>query len=219
VLEHAALETERNEMTALSAQLRAARAELEKYNREHRPQTTQTTVRSTPPVTSTTYSYTPQYRHYAYPYAQYGSNYTQVYPGFTPTTPSTTQYQYPALTTAPATGTNTPSQNASAQTQSTSNAEALSKPVSLSLPISSLPALHALGIMPVSSLSVPPPGQPQPQAILKGTTANGTVLSLEVNIGLLQATQVSGLALIINAIAAQAVSATSSQSGSSSVGV
>ena len=207
-------------MTALSAQLRAARAELEKYNREHRPLTAQTTVRSTPPVTSTTYSYTPQYRHYAYPYAQYGSNYTQVYPGFATTTPSTTQYQYPAITTASATGTNTPSQTTPTQTQPTTatptTSEALSKPVSLSLPISSLPALHALGIMPVSSLSVPPPGQPQPQAILKGTTANGTVLSLEVNIGLLQATQVSGLALIINAIAAQAVSATSSQSGASS---
>lgn len=210
-------------MTALSAQLRAARAELEKYNREHRPQTTQTTGRPTPPVTSTTYSYTPQYRHYAYPYAQYGSNYTQVYPGFSTPTP-TTQYQYPVVTTAPATGTNTPSQTTSGQTQTpsttsmTTTSEALSKPVSLSLPISSLPALHALGIMPVSSLSVPPPGQPQPQAILKGTTANGTVLSLEVNIGLLQATQVSGLALIINAIAAQAVSATSSQSGASSAG-
>lgn len=194
-------------MTALSAQLRAAKAELDKYNREHRPQTVQTTVRPTPPVTSTTYSYTPQYRHYTYPYAQYGSNYTQVYPGYT--TPSTTHY--PVVTTpvtVPATGTNTPSQTS----------EALSKPVSLSLPISSLPALHALGIMPVSSLSVPPPGQPQPQAILKGTTANGTMLNLDINVGLLQATQVSGLALIINAIAAQAVSATSSQSGASSTG-
>jgi len=44
------------------------------------------------------------------------------------------------------------------------------------------------------------------------------MLSLEVNIGTLQATQVSGLALIINAIAAQAISATSSQSGASSTG-
>ena len=222
VLEHAALETERNEMSALNAQLRAMRAELEKYNREHRPQTAQSTGRPTPPVTSTTYSYTPQYRHYAYPYAQYGSNYTQVYPGFTPATSTTTQYQYPAVTTGPATG--TPSQTTSAQTHTPpttstiTTSGVLSKPVSLSLPIASLPALHALGIMPVSSLSVPPPGQPQPQAILKGTTANGTMLSLEVNIGLLQTTQVSGLAYIINAIADQAVSATSSQSGASSTG-
>ena len=204
-------------MTALHAQLRSAKAELDKYNREHRPQTVQTPARPTPPVTSTTYSYTPQYRHYTYPYAQYGSNYTQVYPGFTTTTPSTAQY--PVVTTpvtVPTTGASTPSQT-SAQTPSTTS-EALSKPVSLSLPISSLPALHALGIMPVSSLSVPPPGQPQPQAILKGTTANGTMLSLDVNVGLLQATQVSGLALIINAIAAQAVSATSSQSEASSTG-
>lgn len=213
-------------MTALSAQLRAARAELEKYNREHRPQTAQTTARPALPLTSTTYSYTPQYRHYTYPYAQYGSSYTQVYPGFATTTPSTTPFQYPIVTpvNAPATGTNTPSQTASTQTQTPSTAstttvsDALSKPVALSLPISSLPALHALGIMPVSSLSVPAPGQPQPQAVLKGTTANGTMLSLEVNIGSLQATQISGLALIINAIAAQAVSATSSQSGTSTAG-
>ena len=207
-------------MTALNAQLRAARAELEKYNREHRPQVAQTTARPTLPFTSTTYSYTPQYRHYTYPYAQYQSNYTQVYPGFTTATPS-----YPVVTTpvtVSATGTTTSSQTTTAQTPSTtsitSTSDALSKPVSLSLPISSLPALHALGIMPVSSLSVPPPGQPQPQAILKGTTANGTMLCLDVNIGQLQATQVSGLALIINAIAAQAVSATSSQSGASSAG-
>ena len=213
-------------MTALNAQLRAARAELEKYNREHRPQVAQTTARPTLPFTSTTYSYTPQYRHYTYPYAQYQSNYTQVYPGFT--TPSTPQYQYPVVTTpvtisATGTTTSTP-QTATTQGQTSSTtptnttSDALSKPVSLSLPISSLPALHALGIMPVSSLAVPPPSQPQPQAVLKGTTANGTMLSLEVNIGQLQATQVSGLALIINAIAAQAVSATSSQSGASSNG-
>jgi hypothetical protein len=206
-------------MTALNAQLRAARAELEKYNREHRPQAVQTAVRPTPPLTSTTYSYTPQYRHYTYPYAQYQSNYTQVYPGFTTATPSATQYQYPIVTPITAPG-NTPSTSTQtpSTTPTTTTSDALSKPVSLSLPISSLPALHALGIMPVSSLSVPPPGQPQPQAVLKGTTANGTMLSLEVNIGLLQATQVSGLALIINAIAAQAISATSSQSGASSAG-
>lgn len=216
-------------MTALNAQLRAARAELEKYNREHKPQTVQTTVRPTPPLTSTTYSYTPQYRHYTYPYAQYQSNYTQLYSGFTTATPSTTQFQYPVVTTpvtvsAAGTTTSTTSKTATSQTQTPSTtsttpaSDALSKPVSLSLPISSLPALHALGIMPVSSLSVPPQGQPQPQAILRGTTANGTMLSLEVNIGQLQATQVSGLALIINAIAAQAISATSSQSGASSTG-
>jgi len=212
-------------MTALNAQLRAARAELEKYNREHRPQAVQTAARPTLPFTSTTYSYTPQYRHYTYPYAQYQSNYTQVYPGFA--TP-TTQYQYPVVTTPltiPATGTTTSStsQTPTNQTPSTTSpttaSDVLSKPVSISLPISSLPALHALGILPVSSLSVLPPGQPQPQAVLKGTTANGTMLNLEVNLGTLQATQVSGLALIINAIAAQAVSATSSQSGASSAGV
>jgi len=209
-------------MTALNAQLRAARAELEKYNREHRPQTVQTTARPTPPLTSTTYSYTPQYRHYTYPYAPYQSNYTQVYSGFTTATP-TTQYQYPVVTTpiSVSATTSSTSQTATTQTQTPSTAttlDALSKPVSISLPISSLPALHALGIMPVSSLSVPPPGQPQPQAILKGTTANGTMLSLDVNIGLLQPAQVSGLALIINAIAAQAVSAASSQSGASPTG-
>ncbi|KAF9643359.1 hypothetical protein BDM02DRAFT_3191772 [Thelephora ganbajun] len=222
VLAHTVLDTERDETTALNVQLRVARAELEKYNREHRPQTVQPIVRPTPPLTSTTYSYTPQYRHCTYPYAQYQSNYTQVYPGFSTAAPSTTQFQYSVITTpvtvsAAGTTASSPSQTMTAQTQtSPTTLDVLSKPVSISLPISSLPALQALGIMPVSSLSVPPPGQPQPQAILKGTTANGTMLSLDVNIGLLQATQVSGLALIINAIAAQAVSATSSQSGTSS---
>jgi len=80
----------------------------------------------------------------------------------------------------------------------------LSKAIPVQLPVASLPALHALGIMPVPATSLPPPDQPQPQAVLRGTTSNGTMLSLEINLNLLQTTQTSGLALILNSLTSAA---------------
>jgi len=72
--------------------------------------------------------------------------------------------------------------------------------IPVQLPVASLPALHALGIVPVPATSLPPEGHPQPPAVLRGSSVNGTMLSLEINVSLLQSTQMSGLALILNSL-------------------
>ena len=76
----------------------------------------------------------------------------------------------------------------------------VSAAIPVQLPVASLPALHALGIIPVPATSLPPEGQPQPPAVLRGSSVNGTMLSLEINVSLLQSTQMSGLALILNSL-------------------
>ena len=70
----------------------------------------------------------------------------------------------------------------------------------MQLPVTSLSALHALGIVPIPAASVPPPDQPQPAAVLKGSTSNGTMLSLDINVSLLQPAQMSGLAILLNSL-------------------
>lgn len=72
--------------------------------------------------------------------------------------------------------------------------------IPVQLPVASLPALHALGIVPVPATSLPLEGQPQPAAVLRGCTANGAILSLEINVSLLQSAQMSGLAMMLNSL-------------------
>jgi hypothetical protein len=189
VLAQGVLEADRTETTAMNAQLRAARIELDKVQREKR---IATSAQRPTIYAQTSYPYTPQYRHYTYPYAQYQSNYQQVYSSYP--TPTSSQ---------------TVTSVAQSQPQNTSTTHTLpqqtdlipnTKAIPVQLPVASLPALHALGIMPVPATSLPPPDQPQPQAVLRGTTSNGTMLSLEINLNLLQTTQTSGLALILNSL-------------------
>lgn len=68
------------------------------------------------------------------------------------------------------------------------------------IPVGSMPALQVLGIIPVPVASLPPADQPQPLAVLRGSTANGTMLNLEVNVPLLQTGQMNGLAMILNSL-------------------
>ena len=81
--------------------------------------------------------------------------------------------------------------------------------IPVQLPVASLPALHALGIVPVPATSLPLEGQPQPAAVLRGCTANGAILSLEINVSLLQSTQMSGLAMMLNSLVTRSNAATS----------
>jgi hypothetical protein len=71
--------------------------------------------------------------------------------------------------------------------------------IPVQLPVASLPALHALGIVPVPA-SFLPEGQVQPPAVFRGSTCNGTMLSLDINVSLLQSAQMSGLAMILNSL-------------------
>ena len=81
--------------------------------------------------------------------------------------------------------------------------------IPVQLPVASLPALHALGIVPVPATSLPLEGQPPPAAVLRGCTANGAILSLEINVSLLQSTQMSGLAMMLNSLVTRSNAATS----------
>jgi hypothetical protein len=178
ILAQSVLETERNETARISNELRTARADLERIERDKRAASGNmgrvTQYPSATPATMPQY-----YRPYPYPY-------TQVY-GAPMTTGSTSTFQAspPPL---PLTG-YTPYQSGAIPVQ---------------LPVASLPALHALGIMPVPASSLPPPeGQPPPAAVLRGSTANGTMLSLEINVSLLQSAQMSGLAMVLNSLMAR----------------
>ncbi|KAI6021390.1 hypothetical protein BKA83DRAFT_4281280 [Pisolithus microcarpus] len=185
----AILEVERAETAAVSSELRSARNELDAVQREKR-------VASQPTVTKFRSTFYPQasgssqyYRSYAYAYTQpYSANMSGATTSTFYTTPST------RTTTTATTSSSAPSYAPSGGA------------IPVQLPVTSLAALHALGIVPVSASSLPPPDQPQPAAVLKGSTSNGTMLSLDINVSLLQSSQMSGLALLLNSLMSRGVS-------------
>ena len=183
-LAQAVVEADRAEVASLSTELRNARLTLDRIQREKAgtSRLPYHTIPVPPPP--------PYYRHYQYSYAQpYGST-------LQPTaTSSTIAGHAPSATPAAAATTDTP---------------ALTNAIPVQLPVGSLPALHALGIVPVSVASLPSSDQPQPPAVLRGSTANGTMLSLEINVSLLQQAQMSGLAMVLNSLMSRGVSAASS---------
>ncbi|KAG6841887.1 hypothetical protein C0991_005617 [Blastosporella zonata] len=174
------LDGERSETTVLGNELRTLRGEQERREREKRlaAQAARPTYYGQAPNAAS--AVPPQY-YRGYPYA-----YTQAYG--TPAQTSSTS----SFSVSP-----TPAPPSSMQTA-----------IPVQLPVASLPALHALGIVPVPAASLPVEGQPQPAAILRGSTSNGTMLSLEINVSSLQSAQMSGLAMVLNSLM--------SKSGSSS---
>ncbi|KAH9171997.1 hypothetical protein EDB89DRAFT_1968482 [Lactarius sanguifluus] len=223
-LERQALDSERADHSALSTELRTAKADLERITRQQRstahPQRTNYYLSAAP-------VYAHHYRAYHYPYAQtYGvaastSTNTPGYPYSVPLN-STVQYVPPPLTTSatttkilsiatnpagpPLSTTPAPSLSmpatstaASAPTVSAAGTSNVSSAIPVQLPVSSLPTLHALGIVPVPTQSVSADA-PTPPAVLRGTSANGAMLNLEINVSLLQAAQMSGLARMLNSI-------------------
>src|SRR3984957_7740100 len=76
----------------------------------------------------------------------------------------------------------------------------LSGSVPVQLPDTSLPVLASLGIVPVPVASLPAPDQPQPPAGLRGKAANGTILSLQINVAVLQPGQINGLATLLSTL-------------------
>lgn len=177
-LAQAVLEADRSEATLLNAELRTARSEAERLERERRAAVNPARAAYATPPTATTNTQAHYYRNYPYAYAQpYGSTLqtssTSTFSATSPVTPtSTTNY--------------TPYQSSGA--------------IPVQLPVASLPALHALGIIPVPAGSLQAEGQPAPPAVLRGSTANGAMLSLEINVSLLQSAQMSGLAMVLNSL-------------------
>lgn len=175
------LDGDRSENAWLGNELRVARSESERIEREKRAATGST---RTTHFASTPSNLQPQYyRGYSYAYAQ-------AYGNAAPTSASLAPSQ------APTTSTN----------------YSLYQPtgaIPVQLPVALLPALHALGIVPVPATSLPPEGQPQPAAVLRGCTANGAILSLEINVALLQSAQMSGLAMMLNSLVSRSNAVTS----------
>lgn len=171
------LDSDRSENAWITNELRTARTEAERFEREKRASTnlSRTSHFSAAPQIPIPTMQTQYYR--AYPYA-----YTQAYGSPVPAPTMTTFSVAPP----PPASTYTPYQ--------------LSSAIPVQLPVASLPALHALGIIPVPAASLPPEGQQQPPAVLRGSTANGTILSLEINVSLLQSAQMSGLAMVLNSL-------------------
>ncbi|KAH7927146.1 hypothetical protein BV22DRAFT_1085622, partial [Leucogyrophana mollusca] len=168
VLAQYVLEAERSETASVSTELRNARNELDALQREKR-------VASTPTPRPSYYPQPSQAQYYrTYPYA-----YTQPYNASSQGATTSTFYA------------TTPVAQATSYTPATGF-------IPVQLPVTSLSALHALGIVPIPAASLPPAGQPQPPAVLRGSTANGSMLSLEINVSLLQSAQMSGLAFLLN---------------------
>lgn len=142
---------------------------------------------SNPPGMMPTMQATPYYR--AYPYG-----YAQPYGGAPTSAPTSTVARFSATgsPTAP------PPQTASTYSPYLPNGA-----IPVQLPVGSLPALHALGIIPVPALPDGQQGQGQAAAILRGSTANGAILNLEINVSLLQSTQMTGLAMVLNSLVAR----------------
>lgn len=179
------LDGDRSENAWLGNELRVARTESERIEREKRAATSsaRTTHFASTPQTVMSNLQPHYYRGYSYAYAQ-------AYGNAAPTLASPTASQPPT----------------------TSTNYSLYQPtgaIPVQLPVASLPALHALGIVPVPATSLPPEGQPQPAAVLRGCTANGAILSLEINVSLLQSAQMSGLAMMLNSLVSRSNAATS----------
>lgn len=197
------LEAERVENSFLGNELRTARAQAERIERERRaaaPASANVSrvsqFASVPQVMMPTMQATPYYRPYPYGYSQpYG---TALPPLSTVPTFSTTA--------APAAPTYSPYLPNGA--------------IPVQLPVGSLPALHALGIIPVPAPPDGQQGQGQAAAVLRGSTANGTILNLEINVSSLQSTQMTGLAVVLNSLVArtQTVAAATANAATSAVG-
>ncbi|EGN99881.1 hypothetical protein SERLA73DRAFT_106745 [Serpula lacrymans var. lacrymans S7.3] len=179
ILAQAVLEADRAETTSISSELRNARAELDKIQREKR-------MATMPPPRPSYFPQTSQTQYYrTYPYA-----YTQPYGGAQTATTSFSTSTFSTSLSSPSTY--TPSSTSAIPVQ---------------LPVASLSALNALGIVPVPATSLPASDQPQPPAVLRGSTSNGTMLSLEINVSLLQSAQMSGLAMLLNSLMSRGVGA------------
>lgn len=180
------LDADRSENAWLGNELRVARTESERIEREKRAaaSSARTTHFASSPQAAMSNLQAQYYRGYPYAYAS-------AYGNATPTSASSTLPQPPT----------------------TSTNYSLYQPtgaIPVQLPVASLPALHALGIVPVPATSLPLEGQPPPAAVLRGCTANGAILSLEINVSLLQSAQMSGLAMMLNSLVARS-NATSTQ--------
>ncbi|EJD02705.1 uncharacterized protein FOMMEDRAFT_146574 [Fomitiporia mediterranea MF3/22] len=227
LVERLLLESEHLDSSALDQELSSARSELDKVLRAQRlakqtaNRSTLTTSGSTS-INGTTNHTTPSYYGYATStfnasstpnYSNYYSSYTYPYaqsfiPGVSHTQSAKTgtsaipgASSFPTGASAQVQSSTSSTNQANASSPSTS-APARPPPVAipLQLPVTSLPALQSLGILPVPQASLASSPNQQPAAVLLGSSNNGTMLSLEINAALLQPPQMSGLAILLSSL-------------------
>ncbi|KIK67361.1 hypothetical protein GYMLUDRAFT_37466 [Collybiopsis luxurians FD-317 M1] len=185
------LDADRADVATLNAQLRAARSE---YDGLERQKQASSSTASAQPSTSAKQSYyspstttnKPSAYYHPYPYAYA--------PSF-----SVPQSSIPTSYTSSSAITSASGTPATAAAYQTTAAPARVNAIPVQLPITSIPSLNNLGIIPVPAESLIE-GQPPPPAILRGSTSNGTILNLEINVSMLQSSQMSGLAVILNSL-------------------
>ncbi|EKM54396.1 uncharacterized protein PHACADRAFT_210196 [Phanerochaete carnosa HHB-10118-sp] len=177
-------------------------------------------------------AYAAQYRNYTYSYSQpFGTPYSYTAPSNTSTstaprkaTPiSRTPTNVPVLQLAPpsaaqpapqASSFSVPASGATTPVSAAPTTPVASMaPIPVHLPVSSLMSLSALGIVPIPVANAPPADQPQPACVLKGTTHNGTMVSLDINVSALGQAQASGLAVLLSALTATARTGVAAASG------
>ncbi|KAJ3988545.1 hypothetical protein F5890DRAFT_1491331 [Lentinula detonsa] len=211
VLTQSVLDSDRGEVAAMNAELRAARSEYDRLERQKRassnPPPASSALRSSfstaPTQSAVANGQSAYYRPYPYTYTS----------SFGTSTPVQAAAATPTFSVAPNT-TFTP-QHVNSSTVPVSSAPATyptTSAIPVQLPVAFMPALNRLGIYPVPAGSVPV-GQSQPAAVLRGSSSNGTVLNLEINVAMLQPSQMSGLAVILNSL----MSRSSSNSMSSTI--
>ncbi|GAW05186.1 hypothetical protein LENED_007027 [Lentinula edodes] len=194
VLTQSVLDSDRAEVAALNAELRAARSEYDRLERQKRatsnppPPTpaSRTSFYTAPTQSAVANGQSAYYRPYPYTYTStFGTSSPAQAAAATPTFSVASN-----ATSIPQVNTSTVPPPATYPTTSA---------IPVQLPIAFMPALNRLGIIPVPTGSVSA-GQPQPPAVLRGSSSNGTVLNLEINVAMLQPSQMSGLAVILNSL-------------------
>jgi hypothetical protein len=192
------LESERLSLQVLKTELSQSRNTLSELEREARARSATSAVqmqRPTPTVNT-----------------QVQGSFVTGYPGYSATyrhaTPVSTvnPAQVIGTLTSASTGPASSSHALPTGTPQPANAAHLPTPapgfIPVQLPITSLPSLTALGILPVSAAALPAftSTQSQPTAILRGVTSEGRMMNIEINVSMLQPAQTSGLAVLLNSI-------------------
>lgn len=200
VLEAGMLESERAALQALKSEFSQARSTLSQLEKEARARNAAATAQTQRP-TPTINTQVPGSFVTGYP------GYSSAYVHATPTsTVNPAQLAAPSASTSTTTmsTSNTPVTSTPSSTYTPSRAAGTAAPgfIPVQLPITSLPSLTAIGILPVSAAALPAPtsGQPQPAAILRGLTSEGRMMNLEINVAMLQPSQTHGLAMLLNNI-------------------
>jgi hypothetical protein len=229
-LAQAVLETERQEVAVLQAEYKASKAELDRVEKERKAATVaaataaaSSLAQSTSQSSGTGIQNTAKYYSGAGAVSKPSSSSASSPTVGRPPLPTTYGYAYQSGYQQPymASSSNTYGPTATyAYTNPSSSSSVLastpmalpSQPIPVTLPVSSLTSLASLGIVPMH----PSHAEQQPgpvAAILRGTTQNGTMVSLEINVAALGGAQASGLAVLLGALTSGGVGGGSAGAG------